>query len=239
MARAHAPVPDLSYRPLAERPWRRLPQLFIGLALYGFSLSLMVRASLGANPWSVLYEGLERHTPFSFGVISAVLGVLVLLTWIPFKQKPTFGTFANIVVLAFSSDLGLHLLPHDLGLPARAGLLLLGIVLNGFAIAVYVGARCGPGPRDGLMTGAVAASGRSIRFIRTLIEISVLTVGWLLGGSAGIGTVLYALAVGSLTQYFLPRFTYRRSGTVAVPVDVEDGNGSPSSAPCPREATAP
>ncbi|OKI02507.1 hypothetical protein A6A06_15885 [Streptomyces sp. CB02923] len=195
--------------PLGERPLRRLPQLFTGLALYGFSLSVMVRASLGVNPWSVLYEGLARHTSLSFGTISAVVGVLVLLLWIPLRQRPAFGTAANIVVLACASDLGLLLLPQHLGLPARIGLLVGGVLLNGLSVAVYVGARYGPGPRDGLMTGMSAATGRSLRSVRTLIEVAVLAVGWLLGGSVGAGTVLYALAVGPVTQFFLPRCAYR------------------------------
>ncbi|MFD1663503.1 YitT family protein [Streptomyces caeni] len=169
----------------------------------------MVRASLGVNPWSVLYEGLEHHTSLSFGMISAAVGVVVLLLWIPLRQRPTFGTVANIVVLAYSSDLGLSLIPQHLGLRARTALLAGGVLLNGFSVAVYVGARFGPGPRDGLMTGASAATGRSIRLIRTLIEITVLAVGWVLGGSVGVGTVLYALTVGPITQFFIPRFAYR------------------------------
>ncbi|MFJ6539960.1 YitT family protein [Streptomyces sp. NPDC091385] len=169
----------------------------------------MVRASLGVNPWSVLYEGLERHTSLSFGTISAVVGVAVLLLWIPLRQRPRFGTFANIVVLACSSDLGLSLIPQQLGLPVRWALLAGGVLLNGFSVAVYVGARFGPGPRDGLMTGGSAATGRSIRFVRTLMEIAVLALGWLLGGTVGAGTVLYALAVGPITQFFVPWFAYR------------------------------
>jgi len=203
------PVPPLTYVPLGEHPLRRLPQLFVGLALYGFSLSAMVRASLGVNPWSVLYEGLEHHTSLSFGTISAVVGVLVLLLWIPLKQRPKLGTVANIIVLAYSSDIGLLVIPQHLGLPARGGLLVGGVLLNGFSVAVYVGARFGPGPRDGLMTGASATTGRSIRLIRTLMEITVLAAGWLLGGILGVGTVLYALTVGPITQFFIPRFAYR------------------------------
>ncbi|MET7359815.1 hypothetical protein ABZS76_15340 [Streptomyces sp. NPDC005562] len=189
---------------------RRLPQLLLGLSLYGFSLSMLVRAALGVNPWSVLYEGLEHRTPLSFGTISAVLGVLVLLLWIPLKQRPTFGTFANIAVLAVSSDLGLLALPDDLGLPARIGLLAGGVVLNGLSVAVYVGARFGPGPRDGLMTGAAALTGHSLRRVRTVIELTVLAAGWLLGGTVGAGTMVYAVAVGTVTQYFLPWSVYRR-----------------------------
>lgn len=205
------PLPPLTYVPLVEHPLRRLVQLLAGLALYGFSLSLLVRGALGVNPWSVLYEGLQRHSSLSFGTISAVVGVVVLLAWLPLRQRPTLGTFANVAVLACSSDLGLALIPQDLGLPARIGLLLTGILLNGFSVAVYVGARFGPGPRDGLMTGAASATGRSIRLVRTALEVAVLAVGWTLGGTVGIGTVLYALLVGPVTQFFLPRFTYRRA----------------------------
>lgn len=220
--------PPLTCLPLGEQPQRRLPQLFTGLALYGFSLSLMVRASLGVNPWSVLYEGLEHRTSLSFGTISAVLGVLVLLLWIPLKQRPTFGTVANIVVLACSSDLGLALLPQHLGLPARAGLLVGGVLLNGLSVAAYIGARFGPGPRDGLMTGASSATGRSLRLIRTLVELTVLAVGWLLGGTVGVGTVLYALAVGPLTQFFLPWFVYRRGAGAAA----SEGANADAGPPC-------
>lgn len=202
-------LPPLTYVPLGKRPLRRLPQLLAGLALYGFSLSAMVRASLGVNPWSVLNEGLERHTSLSFGTVSAVVGVVVLLTWIPLGQRPRFGTVANIVVVACSSDAGLLVLPRHPGLPVRGALLASGVLLNGSAVAVYVGARLGPGPRDGLMTGASAVTGRSIRLVRTLMEVTVLAAGWLLGGSVGAGTVLYALAVGPITQYFLPWCVWR------------------------------
>ncbi|MFI5782785.1 YitT family protein [Nocardia sp. NPDC051570] len=211
MAMAQKEMPPLTYVHFGEGKLLRLPQLFVGLALYGFSLSVMVRASLGVNPWSVLYEGIERYTPLSFGTISAILGVVVLLFWIPLKQKPTFGTIANIIVLAFSSDFGLSVIPQGLPFVGRVGLLIGGIVLNGLSIAVYVGARFGPGPRDGMMTGASGRTGKSIRFIRTLIEITVLLIGWLLGGCVGVGTVLYAVGVGPVTQFFLPYFAYRSS----------------------------
>ncbi|WP_329117393.1 membrane protein YczE [Streptomyces sp. NBC_01465] len=204
-------LPPLTYVTLTAHPLRRLPQLFAGLALYGFSLALMIRSELGLSPWTVLNEGLMHHTSLSFGTITALVGVAVLLLWIPLKQRPKFGTVANIVVLAITSDLGLSLIPNDQPLPTRWALLTTGILLNGLSIAIYVGARFGPGPRDGLMTGASAASGRSIRLIRTLIELTVLAAGWLLGGSVGAGTVLYALAIGPITQLFLPRFAYRRT----------------------------
>ncbi len=209
MARTRTPLPPLGHLPLRIHPLRRLPRLFAGLALYGLSLSLMVRASLGVNPWSVLYEGLTKHTPLSFGATSALVGALVLLCWIPLRQRPTFGTFANIVVLALSSDVGLLVVPPHLGLAARIALLVGAVALNALATAVYVGARLGPGPRDGLMTGAAARTGRSVRLVRTVIELVVLTLGWLLGGSVGFGTVVYALAVGPAVQFLLPRFAYR------------------------------
>ena len=201
-------LPPLTYVRFGEHPLRRVPQLFAGLSLYGFSMAVMVRAALGLSPWSVLNVGLEKHISLSFGTLTAVVGVVVLLLWIPLKQKPRFGTAANIVVLAFSSDLGLAVIPEGLGLPDRVGLLVAGVLLNGLSVAVYVGARFGPGPRDGLMTGASALTGRSIRAVRTFIEVAVLAVGWLLGGGVGLGTVLYALAVGPVTQFFLPRFAY-------------------------------
>lgn len=210
-------MPPLGYVPLGVRPLRRLPQLFLGLALYGFSLSLLVRAALGVNPWSVLYEGLEQRTPLSFGEVSALVGALVLLLWIPLRQRPTFGTVANILVLACAADLGLRLLPGQPGLPVRCALLAVGVPLNGLAVAVYVGARFGPGPRDGLMTGASARTGRSLRLVRTLLELTVLAAGWLLGGTVGIGTVLYAVAVGPVTQFFLPLFTWREPGSEPEP----------------------
>ncbi|WP_433309333.1 YczE/YyaS/YitT family protein [Micromonospora sp. CA-269861] len=201
--------PTLTYVSLGERPLRRIPQLLVGLALYGFSLSVLVRAALGVNPWSVLYEGLQHHTSLSFGTITAALGVLALLLWIPLRQRPTVGTLANIVVVAYSTDLGLQLIPDHLGLPGRVGLLVGGVLLNGLSVAVYVGARLGPGPRDGLVTGTATRTGRSIGLIRTMIELTVLVSGWLLGGSVGVGTMLYALAVGPITQYFLHWFAYQ------------------------------
>ncbi|WP_431041123.1 YczE/YyaS/YitT family protein [Streptomyces sp. P1-3] len=223
---------EVTYIPLGERPLRRLPQLFIGLGLYGFSISLMVRSSLGISPWSVLNEGLEHHTVLSFGTISALVGALVLLLWIPLKQRPTFGTVANVVIVACSSDLGLWLVPEHLGLPARMGLLAAGVLLNGLSIAVYVGARLGPGPRDGLMTGASAATGRSIRLVRTSIEVTVLAVGWLLGGSVGAGTVLYALTIGPTAQFFMPRFAYTGAAERAAE---RVGDTAPSEEPSPAE----
>ncbi|MEV0644472.1 hypothetical protein AB0I28_04345 [Phytomonospora sp. NPDC050363] len=207
-----APKISVAYVPLTHHPAKRITQLLAGLLLYGISTAMTIRASLGLNPWSVLNEGVERHVPLSFGMVSALIGALVLLLWIPLRQLPRLGTVANILVLAVAFDVGLWLIPADGGWAWRVVLLVAGIVLNGLSIAVYVGARLGPGPRDGLMTGAAARSGRSIRLTRTVIELTVLVVGWVLGGTVGVGTVAYALGIGPVTQLFMARFTYRPAG---------------------------
>jgi uncharacterized membrane protein YczE len=193
----------------AGRLGRRLPQLVLGLALYGWSMAMMVRAGLGLNPWDVLHQGLEAYLPLSFGAVTVVVGAVVLLLWIPLRQWPGLGTVANVVVIGLAVDLGLAVLPAPDHLASRVGLLLGGVVLNGLAGAVYIGSQLGPGPRDGLMTGLAARTGGSLRLIRTGIELTVLTVGFLLGGTVGLGTVLYAVAIGPLVQLFLPRVTVR------------------------------
>jgi len=170
---------------------------------------MQIRGGLGLNPWDVLHEGLSKQTPLSFGLITAITGVAVLLAWIPLRQRPGPGTVANVVVIAVAVDLALFLLPPVTGFGPRIALLVGGVLLNGVATAAYVGARLGPGPRDGLMTGLAARTGWSIRLVRTGLEVVVLAVGWLLGGTVGVGTVLYALAIGPLTQAFLPLFTVR------------------------------
>lgn len=195
---------ELRTLPLSHDPARRLVQLVAGLALYGTSMAMQIRATLGLNPWDVLHEGLTRQTPLGFGLITAVTGVVVLLLWIPLRQRPGIGTVANVLVIAVTVDLALALIPAPGGLPGRIALMAGGIVLNGVASAAYVGARLGPGPRDGLMTGLAARTGGSLRLVRTGIEVTVLAAGWVLGGTVGVGTVLYALAIGPLTQLFLP-----------------------------------
>jgi len=201
---------DLRPLPVTTAPARRLPQLVAGLALYGTSMAMQVRATLGVNPWDVFHQGLATHLPLSFGTVTAVTGAVVLLLWLPLRQRPGVGTVANVVVIAVSVDGALALIPTPTTLPVQAALMVGGIVLNGIASAAYIGARLGPGPRDGLMTGLAARTGWSIRLVRTGIEVSVLAVGWLLGGTAGIGTVAYALLIGPLTQAFLPWFTVRQ-----------------------------
>ncbi len=202
-------VVDLRPLPVTQSPGRRLPQLLAGLALYGTSMAMQIRAGLGLNPWDVLHEGLALRTPLSFGLITAVTGAVVLLLWIPLRQRPGIGTVANVVVIAVAVDAALLLLPPVEGLASQVALLLGGVLLNGVATAAYVGARLGPGPRDGLMTGLAARTGWSVRLVRTGIEVVVLSTGWLLGGTVGVGTVLYALAIGPLTQAFLPHLTVR------------------------------
>lgn len=203
-----APV-DLRPLPVRRQPVRRSAQLLGGLALYGTSMAMQIRATLGLNPWDVLHEGLALRTPLSFGLITAVTGAVVLLLWIPLRQRPGLGTVANVVVIAVTVDVALALIPAVESLAGRIALLLGGVLLNGVATAAYVGARLGPGPRDGLMTGLAARTGRSVRLVRTALELTVLAAGWLLGGTVGVGTVLYALAIGPLTQAFLPFLVVR------------------------------
>ncbi|WP_370342464.1 YitT family protein [Catenulispora sp. MAP5-51] len=185
---------------------RRLVQLFAGLVLFGASTALMAVSDLGLASWDVLHQGLARHTGLPLGQVVIVVGALVLLAWIPLRQRPGFGTAGNVVVVGLAADAVLGLLPPVHALVPRAALLLGGIVLNGVATGLYVGAGLGPGPRDGLMTGLAARTGRSLRGTRTGIEIAVLAAGWLLGGTVGVGTVLFAAAIGPLAQFFITRF---------------------------------
>jgi len=192
---------------LRYRPTRRLTQLYVGLTLYGVSMALMIRSGLGLDPWDVFHQGLARQTGLSFGTVTIAVGAIVLLLWIPLRQRPGLGTVSNVVVIGLVVDATLALLPPVGGLPARIGTLAVGIIANGAATGLYLGAALGPGPRDGLMTGYVARRpGRSIRLVRTVIEVTVLALGWLLGGEVGIGTVAYALAIGPLAQLFIPLF---------------------------------
>jgi uncharacterized membrane protein YczE len=189
-----------------RRLGRRLPQLYIGLWCYGLAAALQVRSGLGLDPWDVFHQGMSRHVGLAIGTVVIVVGVAVLLLWIPLRQRPGLGTLSNVVLVGVSMNASLEMLPGGGPLAWRIGELLLGIVLCGIATGMYIGANFGPGPRDGLMTGLARRTGGSIRLVRTGIEVSVLAAGWLLGGTVGIGTVLFALAIGPLTQVFLPRF---------------------------------
>jgi uncharacterized membrane protein YczE len=186
---------------------RRLIQLHLGLCLFGFALALMVRATLGLDPWNVFQQGLTGLTGLTLGQVSIAIGVVVMLAWIPLRQKPGYGTLANIFVIGLTVDASLAVLPVFEGLWLRAPLMAAGVVLNAVGCAAYIGAGMGPGPRDGLMTGLHQRLGWSIRVSRLSIEATVLAAGWLLGGVVGVGTVLYAVAMGPLVQLFLPMFT--------------------------------
>ncbi len=181
-------------------------QLQLGLFLYGLSLALLVRADLGLDPWDVFHQGVSQRTGLTLGTVTILTGVLVLLAWVPLRERPGIGTICNVFVVGLVADAGLALLSTPDSLPARAVMLLAGVGLNGVATAAYLGVRLGPGPRDGLMTGLVRRTGGSVRRVRTSIEVVVLVVGFLLGGSVGIGTVLYAAGIGPLVHRLLPRF---------------------------------
>jgi uncharacterized membrane protein YczE len=189
---------------------RRLLQLLWGLALYGISMALMLRAGLGLNPWDVLHQGLAPRVGLSFGMTVNLLGVIILLLWIPLRQRPGIGTVLNIIIIGAVVDLSLPMLPVPEGYPLRFVFLIAGIVLNGVASGAYIGSGLGAGPRDGLMTGIADRVGWPIKIVRTAIELGVLATGWLMGGTVGIGTVLYALTIGWVVHYALPFFTLDR-----------------------------
>jgi uncharacterized membrane protein YczE len=179
-------------------------QLTVGLWLYGASMAMVIRGALGLDPWDVFHAGVMTHVGLSFGTVVIAVGALVLLLWIPLRQMPGLGTVANVVLIGVATDVTLAMLTAPDALLPRAALLVGGVVLNGLAGALYIGAQLGPGPRDGLMTGLARRTGRSIRLVRTSLEVTVLVAGFLLGGQVGLGTVLYAVAIGPLVQLFLP-----------------------------------
>lgn len=189
----------------SPRLGRRSAQLALGLWLYGVSLAMMVESHLGLDPWDVLHDGIAKRLPLSFGTVVIITGALVLLLWVPLRQMPGLGTVSNVVVIGLASDATLAVLDQPATLGGRAALLLSGVLLNAVAGGLYIGAQLGPGPRDGLMTGLVRRTGWSVRVVRTSIEVGVLAVGFLLGGTVGVGTVVYALSIGPLLQVFLPR----------------------------------
>lgn len=193
-------IPALIPQPRA----RRLTQLYLGLFLYGVSDAMMLLAGLGVDPWDVLHQGLSRRLGLGVGTWAIIVGAAVLLLWIPMRQRPGWGTVNNAVLVGVVIDLVLATVPAPHGLALRAAVLLGGVILNGVATGAYIGAGLGPGPRDGLMTG-MAARGLSIRLVRTTIELTVLVSGWLLGGSVGAGTLIYALGIGPLAHFFIPR----------------------------------
>jgi uncharacterized membrane protein YczE len=189
---------------------RRLVQLYVGLCLYGFACALQVRSELGLDPWDVFHQGLGSHIGVRIGTVVIIVGAAVLLLWIPLRQWPGLGTVSNVVLVGLSMNWSLDLLPRSAPLGVRIGEMVVGIIVLAVATGMYIGASFGPGPRDGLMTGLARRTGRSIRLVRTSIEVTVLVIGWLLGGTVGVGTVVYAVAIGPLVHIFLPLLTVER-----------------------------
>ncbi|MDL4777106.1 YczE/YyaS/YitT family protein [Actinomadura xylanilytica] len=213
---------------------RRLVQLYAGLALYGLGIALQVASGLGNDPWDVLHQGLSRRFGLSIGAWIIIAGAVVMLAWIPLRQRPGLGTISNVLLVGVFTDLFLYVLPAPEAPAARWAFLVAAVLLGGFATGCYIGAGLGPGARDGLMTG-LAARGHSIRVVRTTIEVAVLAAGWLLGGTVGVGTVLYAVAIGPLAHYFVPALEIRRPARQepAAPRREE-----PAPSPAPAEANA-
>jgi uncharacterized membrane protein YczE len=202
---------------------RRLVQLFSGLVLYGVSDGMLLLAGLGVDPWDVLHQGLARRIGLQTGTWSIIVGAAVLLLWVPLRQRPGIGTLGNVATVGAVIDLVLAVVPAPHSLVAQIPVMIGGVVLNGVATGLYIGAGLGPGPRDGLMT-AIAARGHSIRVVRTGIEATVLLAGWLLGGSVGIGTAVYAVGIGPLAHVFIPLFADlgpKKARDPAVPVGRE------------------
>lgn len=197
---------------------QRLVRLYAGLAGFGISVALLVRARLGLDPWDVLHQGIARHLGIQIGWVVIAMSALVLLAWIPLRQRPGLGTVSNLVLVGLAANATLDVLPYASGLPLRITLLAAGIALNAAATALYVGAGLGPGPRDGIMTG-LAARGHSVRVVRTGIEVAVFAAGWALGGTVGAGTLAYAVLIGPLVHVLLPRLAIRpaQPGTDAPP----------------------
>lgn len=188
----------------AGRMPRRLVQLVLGLVLFGVSLAMVLRSGLGLSPWDVLHLGISRSTPLSIGTVVVLMSLAVLALWIPLRQAPGLGTIANALLVGAVIDLSLQVVPDVDHLALQVPMLVAGVVLNALGGALYIGAQLGTGPRDGLMTGLSRQTGLSLRLVRTGIEVTALVAGWLLGGTVGLGTVLYAIAVGPLVQRFLP-----------------------------------
>ena len=193
--------------PLGPRLPRRFIQLALGLFLYGFALAMMVRAAVGVSPWDVLTQGIDRQTGVGFGLITVLVGAAVLLLWIPLRQRPGIGTIANVLFIGPSVEVGLAVIPAQSELIAQIPLFAGGLALLAVATGLYIGAGFGPGPRDGLMTGIHRRTGWPIWVGRSLVELTVLSIGWLLGGNVGLGTVAFALLVGPMVGATLPLLT--------------------------------
>lgn len=214
-------------------PRTRLPRLVAGLVLCGLGVAFMVAADLGLSPWAVLDQGISERTGIPIGTVSILVGAVVLMCWLPLRERPGPGTVLNILLIGLTIDAALLVLDTPDSTLARVGYLAVGVLLWGPGSGWYIGAGLGPGPRDGLMTGLAARGVGSIRLVRTGIELTALTAGWLLGGSVGLGTVVFALTIGPNVQFFLPRLTVGsrfdhsdgddRADTAEVEVPLVDG----------------
>jgi len=199
---------------------RRVPQLLVGLFLYGIGIAFIVRGVLGAAPWDVLTQGIATHLPLSFGTITIIVSGIVLLMWIPLRQKPGVGTVLNALLVGPAADVGFLIIPETDVLWLRVIFFTIGLIVLAGATGMYIGTHFGPGPRDGLMTGLHRVTGRPIWLVRTALEVSVVLVGWLLGGNVGLGTVAFALLVGPMCQFFMRVFEVRLRGEpLALPGD--------------------
>jgi uncharacterized membrane protein YczE len=190
-----------------------LPGLLIGLALFGVGVALMAQSGLGLGPWEVFHQGISRHTGLPLGTVSMLVGIPVLALWWPIGERPGFGTIANIACIGLATNVTLTALPAAQGLAAQVAMMAGGVVTVAVASGLYLASDLGPGPRDGLMTGLHHRYGWSIRLARTGIELTVLAVGFLLGGTIGLGTVVFALGIGPLVQVALRVFD--REGRVS------------------------
>ncbi len=199
-----AQKPSTSQISLRHRPFPRTAQLLVGLVLFGVGEGLIMAAGLGVLPWDVLSQGLVRHFGLTVGAWSVIIGISVLLLWIPLRERPGVGTILNALIIGPVLDATLRVVGPPSVVEAQAVMLVAGVLLNGVASAVYIGARLGPGPRDGVMTALVRTTGRSVRLVRTSIEVAVVIVGFALGGNLGVGTLLYALAIGPIIHVTLP-----------------------------------
>lgn len=209
-----------------ERLLRRSMQLLAGLLLYGLGIAMLLRGELGTAPWDVLTTGLITHIPISFGMMTVLVSAIVLLCWIPIRERPGIGTVLNALLVGPAADLGLLLFPETDALWVRILYLVGGVVVIGAATGVYIGSRFGPGPRDGLMTGLHRVTRLPIWIVRTGLEVTVVAIGWLLGGAVGIGTVVFALTIGPLCQLFLPVFNIPLARDAATPKGTDEASAS-------------
>ncbi|MBK5224669.1 MAG: hypothetical protein JJE52_17695 [Acidimicrobiia bacterium] len=188
---------------------RRLPRLVAGLVLCGVGIALTVNADLGLGPWDVLHQGISKLTGVPIGTVGILVGAVLLISWIPLRERPGIGTITNVILIGATVDIVLLWLPQPDHLAARVAFLVVGVFLFGPGSGLYIGAGLGPGPRDGLMT-SIARRGPTVRLVRTLIELTALALGVVLGGTVGAGTVLFALTIGPNVQFFLPIFAVDR-----------------------------